>query len=143
MSEGSSSLVFLAQQYNQLQTLEKIIADEKEILQQHDPEALIQISQQKNQVLLAIKDLDQQISYNQQFAQDRAAGKLTQELSNIQALLEHCQKQNQINGQIIAQSQLAVERMKTSLLESHNKASITYDNKGKKSARLSSIGLKA
>jgi len=143
MSASEESLNLLAKQYSQLQALETIIAEEKVVLQQHQPEELINISQQKNQLLVSIQTLDQQIIVNQQFAQDKAAGLLSQELADIESLLVKCQQQNQVNGQIINQSQLAVERMKTSLLESHNKTAITYDNKGKKSGGLSSIGLKA
>lgn len=142
-SHETISLQLLAKQHEQLSALAQIIADEKQVLQQHDPEALLAISQHKNTLLLEIQKLDQTISQNQAFAQDKAAGKLTQQLTEITDLLAHCQQQNLVNGQIIQQSQLAVERMKTSLLENHNKSAITYDSKGKKSAGLSSLGLKA
>lgn len=141
--QGLTPTELLAKQHQQLTSLAQIIADEKKILQQHDPQALLNISQEKNTLLLAIQQLDQVIGQDQRFAQDKAAGKLSQELSEITELLTLCQQQNLVNGQIIQQSQLAVERMKTSLLESHNKHAITYDNKGKKSAGLSSLGLKA
>jgi flagella synthesis protein FlgN len=143
MSASTQSKELLAQQYFQLQELEQVITDEKLVLQQHQPDALLQISEKKNQLLLSIQKLDQQISINQVFAQDKAAGFISQELTDIENLLKRCQQKNQVNGQIITQSQLAVERMKTSLLESHNKTSVTYDSKGKKSGGLSSIGLKA
>jgi flagella synthesis protein FlgN len=143
MSASSESKELLAEQFSQLQELEQVITDEKIVLQQHQPDALLEVTEKKNQLLLSIQNLDQKISINQVFAQDKAAGLLSQELAAIEKLLELCQKKNQINGQIITQSQLAVERMKTSLLESHNKTSVTYDNKGKKSGGLSSIGLKA
>jgi flagella synthesis protein FlgN len=143
MSQASSSLQLLAQQHQQLTSLASVIAQEKEILQQHDPEALLTVSQEKNQLLIAIQTLDQQISLNQEFAQDKAAGKLTAQIAEITQLLEHCQQQNLVNGNIIQQSQLAVERMKTSLLENHNKSAITYDSHGKKSAGLSSLKIKA
>ena len=142
-SQGLTSNELLVQQHQQLTSHAQIIANEKHILQQHDPQALLAISQEKNTLLVAIQHLDQTIGQNQRFAQDKAAGKLTQELAEITDLLTHCQQQNLINGQIIQQSQLAVERMKTSLLENHNKNAITYDKKGKKSAGLSSLGLKA
>ncbi len=142
-SQELTSNDLLVQQHQQLTELAQIIANEKEILQQHDPQALLTVSQEKNTLLIAIQQLDQKIGQNQRFAQDKAAGKLTQQLAEITELLTHCQKQNLINGQIIQQSQLAVERMKTSLLENHNKNAITYDKKGKKSAGLSSLGLKA
>jgi flagella synthesis protein FlgN len=143
MSASAQSKELVTQQFSQLQELEGVITDEKLVLQQHKPDALLHISEKKNQLLLAIQNLDQQISINQAFAQDKAAGFLSQELADIESLLKRCQQKNQVNGQIIAQSQLAVERMKTSLLESHNKTSVTYDSKGKKSGGLSSIGLKA
>ncbi|NQZ26755.1 MAG: flagellar protein FlgN [Colwellia sp.] len=133
----------LTLQHQQLTALAQVIANEKNILQQHDPQALLTVSQEKNTLLLAIQQLDQNISLHQGFAQDKAAGKLVAQLAEITELLKHCQQQNLVNGQIIQHSQLAVERMKTSLLESHNKNAITYDNKGKKSAGLSSLGLKA
>ena len=143
MSASTQSKELLAQQLSQLQELEQVITEEKLVLQQHQPDALLQVSEKKNQLLLSIQNLDKQISLNQVFAQDKAAGFLSQELSDIESLLKLCQQKNQVNGQIIAQSQLAVERMKTSLLESHNKTSVTYDSKGKRSGGLSSIGLKA
>jgi flagella synthesis protein FlgN len=148
MSQDSEAQVLtsnelLARQHQQLTTLAQVIESEKQILQQHDPQALLIISQEKNTLLLAIQELDKAIGTNQAFAQDKAAGKLTLQLEEITALLTHCKQQNLVNGQIIQQSQLAVERMKTSLLENHNKNAITYNSKGKKSAGLSSLGLKA
>ena len=137
----SNELLML--QHQQLTALAQVIANEKNILQQHDPQSLLTVSQAKNTLLLAIQQLDQNISLHQGFAQDKAAGKLVSQLAEITELLKQCQQQNLVNGQIIQHSQLAVERMKTSLLESHNKNAITYDNKGKKSAGLSSLGLKA
>lgn len=141
--QALTSKELLSQQHQQLTLLAQILANEKEILQQNDPKALLAISQEKNTQLVAIQTLDQEIGRNQSFAQDKAAGKLTTELDEITELLNQCKQQNLINGQVIQQSQLAVERMKTSLLENHNKNAITYDNKGKKSAGLSSLGLKA
>jgi flagella synthesis protein FlgN len=143
ISQGLTPTELVAKQHQQLTLLVQIIANEKQILQQHDPQKLLTISQEKNTLLIAIQQLDQQIGQDQSFAQDKAAGNLTQELAEIADLLINCQQQNQVNGQIIQQSQLAVERMKTSLLENHNKNAITYDKKGKKSAGLSSLGLKA
>jgi flagella synthesis protein FlgN len=139
----STSIQLLAKQYKQLQLLENIIAEEKDILQQHNPDALLKVSQEKNTLLIAIESLDKEIVQHPDFTTDKSTGKLDKPLAAITKLLETCQQKNLVNGQIIQQSQLAVERMKTTLLESHNKSAITYDNKGKKSAGLSSIGLKA
>jgi flagella synthesis protein FlgN len=139
----TSLLQLLAQQYEQLKQLEQVIAKEKDILQKHNPDDLLQVSQEKNEILLNIQSSDENIIQHPDFSKDKSSGKLAKPLAVITTTLERCQQKNLVNGQIIQQSQLAVERMKTSLLESHNKTSITYDNKGKKSAGLSSIGLKA
>ena len=143
MSDKLTSQQLITQQLSQLQTLTTLLTKEKEILQQHNPDELIVITQQKNELLLSIKELDDYIGVNSQFAQDKASGSFQQELVDIKLLLEQCQQQNQVNGNIIQQSQLAVDRMKTTLLESHNKSAITYDGKGKKSSGLSSLDLKA
>ena len=143
MISEQTSEQLITQQLTQLQNLKSLLDSEKETLQKHNPDALNELTQQKNNLLIEIKELDQIIGRNVEFAQDKAAGKFQSELEEIKNLLSHCQELNFVNGQIIQQSQLAVERMKTSLLENHNKSAITYDGKGKKSAGLSSLNLKA
>ncbi|GLX77668.1 hypothetical protein tinsulaeT_10080 [Thalassotalea insulae] len=142
----SSESVYFSQlqtQLEQLQQLEVIIDNEKQILQQHDPDKLTEISEQKNQLLLTIQALDKQFEQSLQFKNEKAQGLFTEILTDIEAVLVRCKEKNQINGQIIQQSSLAVERMKTTLLQNHNKSSMTYDNKGKTSGGLSSLGIKA
>ena len=143
MSASPQSIEFLTQQHAQLQSLEQIIDEEKLILQQHQPTALLQISEQKNVLLLAIQELDKQISFSRSFSIDKKAGLLDKEMTEIEKLLITCQKKNQVNGQIISHSQIAVQRMKTTLLENNNKTSVTYNSKGKKSGGLSSISIKS
>ncbi len=143
MSTESSHLPLLKQQLVQLQELEVIIDSEKEILQLQDPNKLTAISEEKNQLLMAIQSLDQQFEQSLQFKDEKAQGLFDEILKDIESTLHRCKDKNQVNGQIIQHSQLAVERMKTSLLQNHNKSSMTYDNKGKTSGGLSSIGIKA
>ena len=143
MSEKITPQQLVSQQLSQLTQLEALLLTEKEVLQQQTPDALITITAEKNALLVAIQDIDNRIGQSFEFKQEKLAGNFDQALSDIEAILVRCKKQNQINGQIIHQSQLSVERMKTSLLESHNKSSMTYDNKGKTSGGLSSLGIKA
>ncbi len=143
MSELSPSAQLLAQQHSQMTQLEVLLSQESEILQQHKPEALIEITQQKNILLEAIQTLDQTLSTSQAFIKDKADGLCDQALTEIEELLARCKKQNQINGQVIQHSKLAVERMKTTLLENNNKTAVTYNGKGKKSGGLSSLAIKA
>ena len=143
MSTANSAVELLTKQHNQMTALEALLIQENEILQQHQPEALTAITQQKNELLIEIQNLDQVLAGHKKFIENKTSDEYQQILAAIEALLAQCQKQNTVNGQIIQHSQLAVERMKTSLLESNNKSSITYDNKGKKSGGLSSLGIKA
>lgn len=143
MSEPVLSSELIAKQLEQIQLLSSLLTRENEVLQQHSPEALIAVTEQKNDVLVAIQQLDQHLAHHQEFQKSKNEGQHQAVIEQIADLLEECKKQNVVNGQIIQHSQLAVEKMKTSLLESHNKSSMTYDNKGKKSGGLSSIGIKA
>ena len=143
MSEKITPQQLVAHQLSQLAQLEALLNTEKEILLQQDPDALIKITADKNALLLAIQDVDNAIGQSFEFKQEKLAGNFNNELAEIKASLERSKKQNQVNGLIIHQSQIAVERMKTSLLVNHNKSSMTYDNKGKTSSGLSSLGIKA
>lgn len=140
---ASASQQLLNKQLEQLQSLRQLLEDEKVLLTERDPEALNALTQQKQTLLLAIEGLDANISQNTQFLADKQQGLLAEPLQLIQSTLAECQALNQVNGQIIAHSQLAVERMKTTLLERHNRSSMTYDSKGKKHAGLSSLDVKA
>lgn len=143
MSTEQNFSLLIDKQLTQLQQLEMIIDQEKDILQQQNPEKLIEITDNKNQLLVAIQTLDQQFEQSLVFKQEKSQGLFADKLSLIEEILLRCKDKNHVNGQVIAQSQLSVERMKTSLLQNHNKSSITYDKKGKASGGLSSIGIKA
>jgi flagella synthesis protein FlgN len=143
VSEKLTPQQLVSQQLSQLTQLETLLDTEKDVLQQQNPDALIHLTAEKNDLLLAIQSIDNIIGQSFEFKQEKLAGKFTSLLSDIEATLVRCKKQNQINGLIIHQSQLSVERMKTSLLENHNKSSMTYNSKGKTSGGLSSLGIKA
>ncbi|MFT6919376.1 MAG: flagella synthesis protein FlgN [Cognaticolwellia sp.] len=143
MSEKLTPQQLVSQQLSQLTQLETLLDTEKDVLQQQNPDALLHLTADKNDLLLAIQRIDNAIGQSFEFKQEKLAGKFTSLLSDIEAILVRCKKQNQINGLIIQQSQLSVERMKTSLLENHNKSSMTYNSKGKTSGGLSSLGIKA
>jgi len=133
----------IAQQLQNLKQLEELLIVEKEILQRLDPVALASITEQKHDLLQAIQQLDEQNAQNIQLANEVSTGVHNNELAEIEAILLRCKDKNHVNGQVVQQSSLAVERMKNSLLENHNRSSMTYNSKGKKSGGLSSLGIKA
>jgi flagella synthesis protein FlgN len=143
VSEKITPQQLVSQQLSQLTQLEALLDTEKNVLQQQNPDALINITSDKNTLLLAIQDIDNAIGQSFEFKQEKLAGSFDTELVEIETSLACCKQKNLINGLIIHQSQLSVERMKTSLLENHNRSSMTYDSKGKTSGGLSSLGIKA
>ncbi|WP_286265328.1 flagella synthesis protein FlgN [Thalassotalea atypica] len=143
MSDQGTSNPLLEEQFNLLSQLEKLLVQEKEVLQQRDSEALIALSQVKEQLLADIQTNDQTIATSQVFIQQKNSGQLSERLNDVESCLQRCKELNEVNGQIVAHSQVAIERMKSALLESRDKSSMTYDSKGKKHAGLSSLGIKA
>ncbi len=133
----------IAQQLQNLQQLEELLSVEKEVLQKHNPDALVEITEQKNVLLQTIQKFDEHNSQVPLFKDEISSGNHSDVLAEIEATLLRCKDMNHVNGQIIQQSSLAVERMKNSLLENHNRSSMTYDKKGKTSGGLSSLGIKA
>jgi flagella synthesis protein FlgN len=133
----------IAQQLLNLQQLEALLIVEKEVLLKQNPEALISVTEQKHTLLQAIQQLDDQNAQNTTLKNEIESGIHNTDIAEIEAILLRCKDKNHVNGQVIQQSSLAAERMKNSLLENHNRSSMTYDSKGKKSGGLSSLGIKA
>jgi flagella synthesis protein FlgN len=133
----------IAQQLQNLQQLENLLVLEKAVLQKQDPEDLISLTQQKNTLLQTIQKLDEKNAQDPVFKHEIESGIHQKKIDEIEAILIRCKNKNLVNGQVIQQSSLAAERMKNSLLESHNRSSMTYNSKGKKSGGLSSLGIKA
>ena len=143
MSDSLSVLEVLNQQNKQLCTLENLLKNEYEILQQHDPEKLMSINQLKNTLLTQIAATDELLASDAKFIDDKKNGLYSSELKSIENILLQCKDLNQINGDIIHKSQISIERMRTTLLENHTKSTLTYDNKGKTSGGLTSLNIKA
>jgi len=139
----SNTQQYLTQQLTQLEALEQLLLEEKKVIQQQQHDELLAISEQKNLLLINIEQLDQRIIALPNFKEDKEAGEYQHELLNIDETLTRCKTLNTINGQIIEQLQLAVERLKSNLLETRCKSTMTYDSKGKTHGGLSSLGIKA
>jgi len=143
VTDTTNVLELLNQQNNQLGELILLLKEEYEVLQNNNPEKLIEINQLKNSLLLQIDSTDKLLASNTQFVEDKKSGVYAKELEIIKNSLIDCKNLNQVNGEIIQKSQLSVERMRTTLLENHTRSTLTYDNKGKTSGGLSSLDLKA
>ena len=98
MTELHTSSEQVAQQLEQVKLLLTLLEQENEVLQKNSPDALNQITTQKNDLLLAIQSLDAAIGKNANFLQEKTACVHKQVLSEIAETLESCKKQNLING---------------------------------------------
>ena len=143
MSQSESIVQTLNRQLQQLVDLEALLHAELEVLQQHNPQELIDINNVKNELLVKVDLIDKELVNNAQFLKDKEDGLYIDELQAIETILIQCKKLNKVNGDIIYKSQLSVERMRTALLESNTKSSMTYDSKGKKSGSYSRMDIKA
>lgn len=148
MSELSESAIIafetlINKQLLQVQQLEQILLQEKDILQQQNPEALVAISNKKTDLLTIINATDASSKEAPNYQQLLAYPHFTETFANIESCLAKCKELNTVNGMIIQQSSLAIERLQNELLENRSKSSMTYDNKGKKSGGLMGKGIKA
>jgi flagella synthesis protein FlgN len=92
MSEQVLSKDLIAKQLEQIQLLSSLLAKENEVLQQHSPDALIEITTQKNELLLAIQQLDQHLALHQEFQKSKNEGQHQDVIDKIADSLEQCKK---------------------------------------------------
>lgn len=143
MSDTVNVLETLNQQNTQLCQLERLLKDEYEVLQHHNPSKLTDINKLKHALLTQIDSTDKLLANTTQFVTDKKNGLYTDELQAIETILLNCKDLNQINGEIVQKSQISIERMRTTLLENNTKSTLTYDSKGKTSGGLNRVGIKA
>lgn len=142
-SERVAFEAIINKQLLQVQQLEQILLQEKEILQQQNPEALVDISNKKTDLLTVINATDISSKESPNYQALLAEPSFSEIFANIENCLAHCKELNSVNGMIIQQSSLAIERLQSELLENRSGSSMTYDNKGKKNGGLMGKGIKA
>jgi len=130
-------------QKSELGKLHDLLANELIILTARDLTELEKKAQEKELLLKNINQLDQAINQQSDLKSLKENNFFSEEVTEIITLLENCKKQNEINGQIINNSQIAINRFKGMLQQSIANNSMTYDNKGKTNINLNSIGIKA
>lgn len=143
MTTEQPPLFLVQQQLTHVTQLKVLLLSEKEVLQQQSIDALTAVTNDKKNLLLLIEQLDQEIKSIVDIDSVHAEQDIATHLNSIENIIIECKAINQINGAVIQQSGLAVDRMKNSLLESRSRNTMTYNSKGKKSGGLSSKSIKA
>lgn len=135
--------LLLNHQEAELAKLHSLLCNELEILKNRELSALEQASAEKEAILNKVNQLDQEISQSTSLELLQQDNNHSEQVSRIINLLHDCKQQNEVNGQIINNSQIAINRFKGMLQKSISNNTMTYDNKGKTTISNNSIGLKA
>lgn len=135
--------LLLNNQETELTKLHELLCNELEILKNRELSLLDQASAEKEAILHNVNQIDQAISQNTSLELLQQDDNYKDQVSRITNLLHECKQQNEVNGQIINNSQIAINRFKGMLQKSISNNTMTYDNKGKTSISQNSIGIKA
>lgn len=135
--------LLLDNQETELTKLHELLCHELDILKNRELSILEQASAEKEQSLNKINQYDREISQNTSLELLQQDETYREQVSRIINLLHDCKKQNEVNGQIINNSQIAINRFKGMLQKSISSNTMTYDSKGKTSISNISVGIKA
>jgi flagella synthesis protein FlgN len=133
----------LNQQEVELNKLHSLLDNEFEVLKKRDLELLENTAIEKETCLNDINQLDQSIKQLSSFEELKQDENYGEQVSRIITMLVDCKEQNEVNGQIINNSQIAMNRFKMMLQKSIANNSMTYDDKGRTNVKTTSIGIKA
>ncbi|PCH94746.1 MAG: hypothetical protein COB83_10595 [Gammaproteobacteria bacterium] len=133
----------LNNQENELIKLHSLLVSELEILKSRELAVLEKASAEKEAILIKVNQLDKEISHYASLDALQQDEIHREQVARIINLLHDCKQQNEVNGQIINNSQIAINRFKNMLQKSISNNTMTYDSKGKTSISNISIGIKA
>lgn len=143
MSDSHSIITLLDQQKQHLDALFFLLRQELAALANRDIEALENITVEKTQLLTLIQHTDKTLADISDLQTYTQQDWFTEKVSVLEELLAQCKRQNDVNEQTLEQSQLTLERLKTTLLSARGKAGLTYTNKGKPAIENKGKGIKA
>lgn len=113
---------------NMLNTLDL----ELEAIRQRSGEALINIAQEKEQQLIAIKKADAAINNESSIELIKSTPELTQLKQEVLDLLQQCQQKNEVCYLTASQNQVAIEQVKSLLIGGSKNT--TYNELGQKNS---------
>jgi len=143
MIDNAKVTPLLNSQEAELTKLHALLCSELEILKKRELSILEQASAEKEAILTKVNQLDKEISHYTSLDDLQQNETYREQVARIINLLQDCKQQNEVNGQIINNSQIAINRFKNMLQKSISNNTMTYDSKGKTSISNISIGLKA
>lgn len=143
MIDNAKVTPLLNSQETELTKLHALLCSELEILKKRELSILEQASAEKEAILTKVNQLDKEISHYASLDDLQQNETYREQVARIINLLQDCKQQNEVNGQIINNSQIAINRFKNMLQKSISNNTMTYDSKGKTSISNISVGIKA
>ena len=131
----------LRDQDNNLSQMQGLLAEEFDLLKAHRALALPALADRKQQLLVAIEMLDKTLAELPDLQQQ--LGAFPTQLQALQAKLEACQEQNNLNGRLLELSIVSNRRLASFLSKLRDSSSLTYDAKGNTRSGTRSFGIKA
>lgn len=131
-------LSLLTLQLNHVKQLEILLNDEKQSLINRDYKTITSLSQQKQQLMSQLHEIDKEISLANKETPLNAEALIKKD--QILSLLAQCHKNNLINGKAIELSMNSIERLQRSIIQKRANKSMTYNAKGGTKSSFSSSG---
>jgi flagella synthesis protein FlgN len=127
---SSQTTQAITKQVEQLSTLVTLLEKELQLISSRDAESLMNLLDEKTQLLSDIQTLDGQIEH---IIRDKGSLSDNDELLMEQAnrFLDDCKYRTQINQKAVEQGQLRLTHLRNLMMEVRAKESLTYDKKGK------------
>lgn len=137
-------IILLEKQQNSLASLSDLLESELHMISSRDAEALTKILNGKSEVLDTISDTDRAI----ETAFEKLDGaeddpKVIELLGKLRSALSQCKFRTEINQKAVEQGQLRLEHLRSLMLETRAKETMTYDKGGKPRGGSSSKSISA
>ena len=135
----------LTQQTDNLAALKAMLDKELHLISSRDAEALMTLLKDKEQLLVAIQNLDEAINPQLRTLQQEAPlpEDIQAHIEQAKTLLSECQYCTEVNQRAVEQGQLRLVHLRNLMMEVRAKESLTYDKAGKKKGGFSGKGVSA
>ncbi|QFI36554.1 flagellar protein FlgN [Moritella marina ATCC 15381] len=129
----------LGLQVSYVEQLMALLTAEKSALESRDVTALEKISQDKQQQITHIAELDVKISQHADAAE--LLSTYLPQKQQIETELTQCQELNDINGKLIELNLRNTKRLGDTIIRSRSRNNITYDKLGRTRGSFSTLGM--
>ncbi|GAA0857108.1 flagellar protein FlgN [Aliiglaciecola litoralis] len=134
----------LEKQKQHLDTLTGLLESELHLISTRDAETLTTVINEKSELLESIAQLDKTIEHEYHKLQNPLDNEEVKSLfDDIEHALAQCKFRTEINQKAVEQGQLRLEHLRSLLLESRAKETLTYDKSGKPRGGMSGKGVSA